>query len=137
MDRKEFLSKLGIGAAFVLTATCLGGCAKEMMTPPTTGPVDFTLDLNDSANANLANNGGYIVKDRVVVARDVSGNFVAATQQCSHDGTHAIILKNNEWYCTDHAARFSLNGGGLNELGKNNLAIYRTELNGNMLRVFS
>lgn len=135
MDRKEFLKKIGLGAAFALTATCLGSCAKETVTP--SGPVDFTLDLSLPAYAELANNGGYIIKDRVVVAKDSNGNYVAATQRCSHDGTHAIVLLNNEWFCTDHAARFSLNGSGLNEKGKNNLTIYKTQLNGNQLRIYA
>ena len=135
MDRKEFLSKLGLGAAFVLTATCLGSCAGEVLAPM--GNVDFTLDLTDPSNSKLANNGGYIIKDRVVVAKDMSGNYVAATQRCSHDGTHAIILKDNEWFCTDHAAKFNLEGTGLNEKGKKNLTVYTTQLTGNLLRVFS
>lgn len=135
MNRKEFLSKLGVGAAFALTATCLGGCAKESFAP--TAAVDFTLDLESAANSNLKSNGGYIIQNRVVVAKDNNGNYVAATQTCSHEGTNAIILKNNEWFCTDHDARFDLNGNGLNDLGNKGLSIYNIDLSGNTLRVYS
>ena len=66
MNRKEFLEKLGLGAAFVLTSVCLGSCGKDDELPLTpTDSVDFTLDLNDPANANLAINGGYIIKNKV------------------------------------------------------------------------
>ena len=136
MNRKEFLSKLGIGAAFALTTTCLGGCAKNNDLQPL-GDVDFTIDLADTANSKLLDNGGYIIQNRVVIAKNNDGEYVAATEQCSHEGTYAMILRNNEWYCTDHGARFDLNGTGLNKDGEKGLTIYKTSLNGTVLRVFS
>lgn len=135
MDRKEFLGKLGIGAAFVLTSTCLGSCSDSELEPEE--PVDFTLDLSDQANAGLTNNGGYIIKNRVVVAKDNDGNYVAATEKCSHEGLYDIVFSDNEWKCTAHQARFSINGEGLNENGKRDLTVYEVELTGTMLRVYS
>lgn len=132
MTRKEFLETLGLGAAFVLTASCLGGCSKSDL-----GSVDFTIDLTDPSYSNLADNGGYIIKDRVVIARDNEGNLVAATQLCSHEDKYQIILKDNEWFCTDHDARFSLEGAGLNEKGSKGISVYQTTLSGDILRVFS
>ena len=131
MTRKEFLGKLGIGAAFVLTTSCLGSCTRNDLSP-----VDFTVDLADAANSALTTNGGYIIKNDVVIARDMDGNYVAATIVCSHDDKKQIVLKNNEWYCTDHGARFTLDGDGLNDKGSKGLGIYKTELNGNSLRIF-
>ncbi|RMD71092.1 MAG: (2Fe-2S)-binding protein [Bacteroidetes bacterium] len=131
MTRKEFLGKLGLGAAFVLTSACLGGCTKEPITA-----VDFTLDLNDPANAALQTPGGYVVVDRVVVARTMDGDYVAATRICSHEGKWQVILKDDEWYCTAHGARFDLQGNGLNSKGSKGIAVYQTELNGNLLHVF-
>ncbi|MFT7604751.1 MAG: nitrite reductase/ring-hydroxylating ferredoxin subunit, partial [Saprospiraceae bacterium] len=115
---------------------CLGACTKQSDVLPS-GSVDFTLDLNDPAYSKLATDGGYIIKNNVVVARDNLGRYVAATERCSHEGTYAIILKNNEWFCTDHDARFAINGNGLNEKGKRNLTIYQTEITNTLLRVFS
>ena len=135
MNRKEFLGQIGLGAAFVLTASCLGSCTKENFAP--TGSVDFTLDLTDSQNSALLQDGGYIVVDNVVVARTTSGDYVAATRICSHEGSRQIIFRNNEWYCTDHGARFDLNGGGLNRDGSKGLYIYQVERSGDMLRVFN
>lgn len=142
MNRKNFLKTLGGGAAFALTAACLGGCATENIAPDTPGAVagaiDFTLDLTTASNARLSNNGGYvIVNNQVVVAKTTNGEYVAATRTCSHDPRKEVILRNGEWYCTAHGARFRLNGQGLNGNGRNGLTIYNTELTGNMLRVFA
>lgn len=137
MQRKEFLKTLGAGALFALTAGCFGGCSKDDEDFAPTEDVDFTIDLSDPTYDNLQQNGGYIIKDRVVVAKDNNGNYVAATQRCSHEGSYEIVLRNNEWFCTDHSARFDLSGQGLNSEASRNLTIYQTELNGQMLRVFS
>ena len=137
MDRKEFLSTIGLGAAFALTASCLGSCKKTATTP--NGPVDFTLDLSDAANAALKSNGGYVIKNTCVVAKTNAGVYVAATQICSHEGRTQVIYDNtsSQWYCTAHGARFSLTGAGVNSNGSGGLTIYKTELTGTMLRVYS
>ncbi|NJN78011.1 MAG: Rieske 2Fe-2S domain-containing protein [Saprospiraceae bacterium] len=132
MTRKEFLGTIGIGAAFVLTASCLGSCTKDAG-----NAVDFILDLNDSANTALQNAGGYIVKNQVVVVKAADGNYYAATQICSHENRSKIIFRDNEYYCTDHGAKFDLNGDGLNNNGSKGISIYNTTLSGTQLRVFS
>lgn len=139
MDRKEFLAKLSMGAAFAMTVGCLGACSQDDSVSPSTsaGDVDFELDLDDSANAAILVNGGYLIKNQVVVARDNNGDYVAATQRCSHENKNRIILKNDQWYCPEHGAKFSLNGTGLNSDAKRGLTIYNTTLNGSILRVFS
>ncbi len=136
MNRKEFLEKIGIGAALALTATCLGACSKNNDLQPL-GEISLTLDLTDASNAALLKNGGYIINNRIVIARTNSGDYVAATQRCSHEGTYAIILKNDEWLCTDHDARFDLTGNGLNSNGNKGLTIYKTSLNGEILTISS
>ncbi len=136
MTRKEFLEKLGLGAAFALTATCLGSCGKDSTVSPT-ADVDFTLNLLDNANTALQNPGGYLIRDRVVIARTNDNEFVAATQVCSHENLAEIIYLQGEWFCTAHDARFDLNGQGLNANGSRGLTIYNTSLNSDILRVFS
>ena len=147
MKRKEFLEQLGLGAAFVLTATCMGGCkddddgldSEEFPALTALDPVDFTLDLTDPANAALATNGGYVVvtDSKTVVARTTSGDLVAATQRCSHQNNLNVIFDNNEWFCTVHGAVFALDGEGVNEFGQRDLTIYNVEVNGDTVRVFS
>ena len=137
MERREFLEKLGIGAAFALTSSCLGSCTKTDSAP--TGTVDFTLDLSASANAALNANGGFIISNKVVVARDTSGNYVAATQVCSHEGNVQVSYNkaSNNYMCSVHGATFDLQGKGTNANGSKGLTIYKTSLSGTSLRVFS
>jgi cytochrome b6-f complex iron-sulfur subunit len=136
MERRHFLESIGIGAAFVLTATCLQSCSKDT-TPPAN--VDFTLNLDEAGNSALKSNGGYIVSNGIVVAKDKGGNFVAASNTCSHAGYKEVKFDNvkNEFLCTRHGARFTTVGVGLNDEGSKGLAVYKTALTGSSLRVFS
>jgi cytochrome b6-f complex iron-sulfur subunit len=141
MERRQFLESLGIGAAFVLTATCLQSCKKDDTggtTTPTTG-VDFTLNIDDAANSALKVNGGFVISNGVVVAKDKNGNFVAATQSCSHEGFKQVTFDNtkNEFMCSRHGARFDTTGKGLNSEASKGLTIYKTTMTGSSLRVFS
>ena len=137
MERREFLEKLGIGAAFALTSSCLGSCTKTDSAPA--GTVDFTLDLTASANAALTTNGGFIISNKVVIAKDTSGNYVAATQVCSHEGNVQVSYNKaaNNYTCSVHGATFDLQGKGTNSNGSKGLTIYKTSLSGTSLRVFS
>jgi cytochrome b6-f complex iron-sulfur subunit len=134
MDRRDFLSQLGIGASFVLATACLGSCKTE-----TVGPVDFTLNLDDAANAALKTNGSYIVSNNVVVARTNAGTYAAATVICSHEQQKQVTYRksSNTYFCTAHSAEFDLTGKGLNGNGSKGLTIFQTALTGTSLRVFS
>jgi len=137
MDRKEFLEKIGIGAAFALTATCLGGCSKDIAPPAK--DVDFTIDLKDDLYESLTIPGNYIIEKDVVIARSINGDYVAASVNCSHENLKEITYDDDQgqWFCTAHGARYDEEGAGLNSLGSNGLTIFQTGLDGNMLRVFS
>jgi cytochrome b6-f complex iron-sulfur subunit len=141
MERRQFLESLGIGAAFVLTATCLQSCKndKAESVTPTTGGVDFTLNIDDAANSALKTNGGFVISNGVVVAKDKDGKFVAATQTCSHEGFKQVTFDNakNEFMCSRHGARFTTAGAGLNSEASKGLTIYKTALTGSSLRVFA
>lgn len=144
MNRKEFLKSIGAGAALAVTVSCLGGCSNDngdvfpeditLDPDPVTGAF-LTLDLSAASSSALNNNGGYLIKNNIVVAKNLSGNYVAATVRCSHEQRDKIIFRNNEYYCTDHGARFDLTGTGLNNDGRNGLRIYTTSLNGNILTI--
>lgn len=134
MDRREFLSSIGVGAAFALTASCLGSCKKADTTA-----VDFTIDLSNSSYSALQTNGGYVIKDQVVIARTMDGSYAAATQKCSHEGQYKVYYdkNNNQWTCSAHGATYSMSGSGTNANGKKGLTVYKTALSGNSLRVYS
>ncbi len=166
MDRRLFLESIGIGAAFALTATCLQSCKHESLISPvststggtggtgttggtggtgTTGgtggtntPTSFTIDLENPNYAALKTNGGYIVLNGIVIARDASGNYVAVTQICSHANRAQVVFSSaNEFYCNAHGARFSTSGSGLNSAGSRGLQAYKTALEGtSTLRIY-
>ncbi len=149
MERKEFLRSLGAGAAFALTFPCINGCSSDdgdlEMKPIPTG-VDFTIDLNSQEGSGLQNNGDFILYDAdgdsftdVVVVKNLEGNFIAASQICSHQQTDQVrFLDDNGgiFRCSTHGSEFDQNGAPLNTITNNPLKTFNTELNGNILRVF-
>ncbi|MGB5379042.1 ubiquinol-cytochrome c reductase iron-sulfur subunit [Muriicola sp.] len=140
MERKTFLRTLGAGAAFALTFPCVQGCSKDSEggLPIPTG-VDFTIDLTSNEGAQLQNNGDFILKNEVVVVKNLQGNFIAASQICSHQQTDQVRFIDDDggiFYCSTHGSRFSQNGAPLNTITNNPLKIFNTELNGDILRVF-
>jgi len=137
VDRKEFLEKIGIGAAFALTATCMGSCTKDTSPPPQ--DIDFVIDLREDRFAVLSNLGGFVRENDVVIARSVSGNYLAATVLCSHEPNKRIEYRSQDgvWHCPVHGAEYTEEGQGLNSFGANNLTVYQTSLDGDLLRVFS
>ena len=142
MERKEFLRSLGAGAAFAITFPCLQGCSKDDdsgdSNPIPTG-VDFTVDLNSAEGSGLQNNGDFILKNDVVVVKNLEGNFIAASQICSHQQTDQVRFIEDDggiFYCSTHGSEFDQNGTPLNTITNNPLKIFNTELNGDILRVF-
>lgn len=137
MNRKEFLEKLGIGAAFVLTSTCLGSCTRDSADP--IKDLDFSIDLTADKFLELNNFGSYVIEDQVVIARSNTGEYLAATLICSHEQLTQITYSDAQgaWLCTAHGALFSESGEGLNANGSKGLQIFNTEVIGNLLRVTS
>ncbi len=142
MERKEFLRTLGAGAAFALTFPCVQGCSSkgeddEPVEIPT--GVDFTIDLNSTEGSGLQNNGDFILKNEVVVVKNLEGNFIAASQICSHQQTDQVRFLEEQggiFHCFTHGSEFDQNGTPLNSVTNNPLKIFNTELNGDILRVF-
>jgi nitrite reductase/ring-hydroxylating ferredoxin subunit len=96
------------------------------------------VDLTASTATALKNDGGYvIVNGTVVVANIANGQYVAAQNLCTHQPRPNIIFNRTEFYCTDHGARFSTTGTGLNTLGSRGLTVYRTANDGKTLVVFA
>ncbi|MBP8156343.1 MAG: (2Fe-2S)-binding protein [Leadbetterella sp.] len=95
------------------------------------------IDLTSSTYAKLNTLGGYLVlSSTYVIALSKTGKFIAATVTCSHEPKKRVIYSNEEWYCTDHGARFSLTGSGLNSKGSKGLTIYKTATDGNTLIIY-
>lgn len=140
MDRKEFLAQLGLSSAAIFAGICMSGCSKEENpgTTPAPSNVDFTLNLTESANSALNSNGGYIYKNGIIVAKTMSGTFIAASQTCTHQGgTVEFQANNNRLYCPVHGAMFQVDGTVLAGPANRALTTYKTSVSGNTLRVFS
>ena len=141
INRKQFLSKLGLGTGAIMATYCLGSLSScdDEDDDYIGGEVDFTLDLDESAYDALNALGGFMSINKVVIANVSEGTFVAVTQICSHQGAENITFRslNNDFYCTQHGAIFDLDGKGLNSTGSKGILIYNTSLSGTLLRVYS
>jgi cytochrome b6-f complex iron-sulfur subunit len=143
MNRKEFFSRVGFGAAAVLVPACIAGlassCSSDNSTAPSPAPapagVDFILDVS---TGSLAANGGYLVSQGIVVARTNSGTFIAVSASCTHEGTNVnYVASANDFLCPNHGAQFSSTGVVTRGPANANLKQYNTSLTGNSLRVYS
>jgi cytochrome b6-f complex iron-sulfur subunit len=123
---------------------CLGeltACTSKKYDPQPDGSgsqkVDFTLDLEASANSALAKDGGSLYQGNIVVARISSTNFVALSKVCTHEGTTVNFqLANNRFNCPNHGSNFSTDGTVINGPATSALKQYNTALNGTSLRIF-
>ena len=132
MNRKEFLSLVGIGTTGAFVASCLSACKKE------NNNIDFTLDLSSSANAALTTNGGYLISQGVIVAKTNAGDYIAVSAACTHEGVNVQFqLANNRFHCPAHGANFTTTGTVQNGPANSPLTQYNTSLSGNTLRVYS
>ncbi len=139
INRLEFLKKLGFGGTALMAVYCSGCSINGNVNPTPSGNVDFTLDLTSSANAALNTNGGFVITNRIVVAKTTTGEYVAVTQICSHEGQINVtyVKSSNIFYCSAHGAEYNTAGKGLNSEGRNGLTTYKTALTGSSLRIYS
>ncbi|GAB2642541.1 MAG: Rieske 2Fe-2S domain-containing protein [Emticicia sp.] len=123
IERRSFLKNLGFGGAALMAIYCVGACKNVASVVPDVA--QFNIDLTDSANVALTKNGGYIIKNDVVIARTMQGSYVAVTLICSHEQRKQVTFtSSNEFLCTAHQARFDTMGMGLNANGSKGLKTY-------------
>ncbi len=134
MDRKEFLTSIGFGAAGVFIASCIGGCSKSTV-PPSLTNINQTIKLSDYPQ--LANPGGMIYTDGVkvgnsgiIVARNTSGALIAVSQYCTHEGgTVQYDQSGDDFFCPRHGATFSDTGTHVSGPGSGSLTQYLVTVN--------
>lgn len=143
MKRYEFLSALGVSAGTVLFIPFLTSCSKSSLDTTTTPggggglPVDFTLDLTQTANADLNSNGGSLLKSGVIIARTSTGEFIAVSSACTHQGFTLVFENaNNRFHCNNHGSNFATTGSVLNGPAATALTKYNTSLTGTSLRIY-
>ena len=139
MDRKEFFSKVGFGAALLLVPACIGGltssCSSDNASAVPSN-VDFTVD---TTTGSLANNGGFMVLNGIIIARTLEGTFLAVSSACTHEGTSVnFSAPGNEFICPNHNAKFSSTGVVTRGPATRNLTQYQVEIiSPTLIRVFS
>jgi cytochrome b6-f complex iron-sulfur subunit len=150
MKRTEFIRSLGLGSGALMGVYCMGtltSCAKED-TPlppisnnppvinPITGKVDFALDLSEPINKALITEGGYLYNDYIIIARAKSGNYVALSKVCTHEGNVVIYQKDSDnIYCPVHGSTFSLTGKVIKNPALSELKQYLVEYNSATLKL--
>lgn len=136
MTRKEFIAQVGMGAAILLAPACISGlssCKKKNEVKPKS--VDFTLDISSGP---LATNGGALINEGIIVARSLSGEFIAIDSACTHEGTNINYLSaSHSFKCPNHGATYDANGNVTTGPASKSLTSYHCNLSGNSLRVFS
>ena len=141
ISRNEFLKTLGFKGASLLAIYCgastLTSCINEAGDPSGNVGLDFTLDLTDPVNSKLNSVGNYLIVNKVVIARVSADQFAAVTQICSHENKSKVIYQGTGFYCTEHGAKYTIEGVGLNSEGKKGIKAYNTQLTGTTLRIFA
>lgn len=139
MDRKEFLSLLGMGGASLVVSACLGGCSKSDSSSAPSG-IDLNLDLTSTAYSKLKVMGQYVqLSDGIVVAYGVDGKYYAAQLTCPHESGRIRYDSNvSRFRCEKHDTQtFSTSGSSFGPETSSSLKTYVCTLinNGNTLNV--
>ena len=143
MERKNFISLLGLGAGSIIVTSCLGGCGKSDSPTPSPAPggpgnrVDFTLDV--STNSDIISKN-WTIQNGVIIAKN-GANYIALSGLCTHQQSSMTYLSvNNTFPCSlqggGHGSVFNADGVKIAGPANGNLKKFNTTLTGNSLRVF-
>jgi cytochrome b6-f complex iron-sulfur subunit len=140
MERKQFLSLVGVSVGAVILQHCLSGCKSDDGDPSPnsggnnnngnggntstgltgnaskgSGAIDFTLDLTSSTYKELKTEGKALVVGDVIVAKTKDGAYIAVAKSCTHQGTTVDFESNNNRFnCSNHGSNFDITGKVLN-----------------------
>jgi cytochrome b6-f complex iron-sulfur subunit len=137
MERRKFLSFMGVGAAGVVVGELLARCTKASDTTSTPLPTGgITLDLTSSTYSGLKNVGGVVtVNNNIIVAHVSTGEYVALSNICTHQGCTVGFDGVSSFPCPCHGAKYSKTGSVINGPATSPLKKYTTTLNGNSLTI--
>jgi cytochrome b6-f complex iron-sulfur subunit len=136
MERRQFFSYLGFGAASLVISKSLISCAKDNTSPNAPQSIDFTLDLNNSSYSALKNKGGSVYHSNIVIIHTNSDQFVALSQICTHQSCTVQYDGSSGLQCPCHGSTFALSGAVTGGPAPTALKSYKTSLSGNNLRVY-
>jgi cytochrome b6-f complex iron-sulfur subunit len=113
IDRRDFIQKslLAVGGT-IGVAWLLEACGKSSSsTPAASGPSEnFTIDISTSQYSSLQKNGNYVYVNSTIVARDLSGNFIALYDVCPHAGCTITFNGTSQFPCPCHGSIFDEGG---------------------------
>ena len=133
MERRDFLSKLGVSTAMVC-AGGLAGCTKSATVGPSQGSGTVSINLATQITAV----GDYLTQNNITVIRLASGNvaasFVAVNNTCTHAGcTVSYQSPQQEFFCPCHGSIFDDHGNVLQGPAFIPLTTYTVTISNNML----
>lgn len=132
MDRKDFLKLTGAACGLTFMGSFWAACNKSDTAQPT---ANFEIDLSDSANASLANVGGWITKNNINIIHTSSG-FIAISAICTHQGCTVTYQSSaNDFYCPCHGGKFDINGNVTGGPPPSSLKKYTVTQNGTVLTI--
>ena len=144
MERKNFLTLLGLGAGSVIVSSCLGACGKSDTGSPAPNPnpnpgtkLDFNFDVSTNSDINTK---GWTILNGAIIAKS-GANYIALESLCTHQSNPMTFdTGGNIFPCSlqnaAHGSAFDINGVRLRGPATRNLVKYNTTLTGNSLRVF-
>jgi cytochrome b6-f complex iron-sulfur subunit len=146
MERKEFISKLGISLAAICAGCGIASCGSnpkaEDPAPTPGGNTGGNSNALISANldSELKNVGEFKVSNGVILVRLAAGNtanaFTAVQVACTHQGV-AVNYNNaqGKFICPSHGSQFSTTGAVLVGPAATALKSYTVNISGNSLNV--
>jgi cytochrome b6-f complex iron-sulfur subunit len=154
INRAEFLRSLGLSSGALMALYCMGtltACSKSggddpapTPTPssgitgnnnPSSGAVDFTLDLTNANYSKLKTDGQFVQSGGLVIA-NAKGTYVAVSNVCTHQGgTIQYRATQNDFRCDLHGGLYSLTGAVVAAPPVTAIKAYKATLSGNSLRI--
>lgn len=145
MKRSEFIRSLGLGSGALMAFYCLGtlsSCTNESdllsssTVNPSTGKIDFVLDLTLDANKVLASTGGFLYNENIIIAKVKSGAYVALSKVCTHQGTTVVYQKDtDDIYCPNHGSMYDITGKVTKSPAPLPLKMYITDYNTSTMKL--
>jgi cytochrome b6-f complex iron-sulfur subunit len=144
--RADFLKQVGTGFGAIVLMNCIQSCADDSIPDPVaptpTGKLDFTVNINDTANAALKSKGGFLVNkaNNVIIARTNDDTWIAVDSRCTHQQVEVKYEATaNNFVCPLHGSTFSSTGAVVKSPATSPLTKYNTTFSANtgVLRVFA
>jgi cytochrome b6-f complex iron-sulfur subunit len=149
MERKEFLSKLGITLAAVCAGCSLYSCGSDPKNDPAPGtdggttnppPAGGSNILSANLDSEMKNIGDFKVAGGVILVRLAAGAtasaFTAVQVACTHQGTSINYnAAQGKFICPNHGSQFSTGGAVLLGPASTALKLYNVTVNGSALTV--